>query len=160
MDLVLFIENCKSIIWLVISNGLWSCSYILAFWGVARQTPSGSPDTIIHKRLKNLSQLRTIEDLSLDMIIFSWFTHYSCTSSSSKPVRSISSTYPMLRTYSRKARWQKTYWSGIWMEKARCARMHSTAIIELIKSCSQCLHKVQNQIRLIDQINSGLLFCC
>ena len=84
--------------------------------------------------------------LSLDMIIFLfWFTFiatslndddlllgcrkkwsYSPTSSSSKPVRSISSTYPMLRTYSRKARWQNTYWSGIWIEKALCARMHST----------------------------------
>jgi hypothetical protein len=30
-------------------------------------------------------------------------------------------------THSRKARWQKTYWSGICMEKARWARIQSTA---------------------------------
>ena len=29
-------------------------------------------------------------------------------------------------TYSKKARWQKTYWSGIWIEKARIARIQST----------------------------------
>ena len=59
------------------------------------------------------------------ILLFSGEVH-SPTSSSSKPVRSISSTYPMLRTYSRKARWQNTYWSGIWIEKALCALIHST----------------------------------
>jgi len=35
----------------------------------------------------------------------------------------------MLSTYSKNARWQKTYWSGIWIEKALCARMQSTVVL-------------------------------
>lgn len=44
----------------------------------------------------------------------------------SKPARSAAGIRPLLSACSISARWQKMYWSGIWMEKARCDRIRST----------------------------------
>lgn len=46
--------------------------------------------------------------------------------SSSKPVRSTSTSFPLWRAYSNSAKWQKTYWSGIWIEYARWDLIFST----------------------------------
>ena len=129
-----WLKQCvfKSYFWLIFSISCLGCCTIskLRFNLITNKNLSIDTQRFTDKDYKCCFitfQNKTCSGVKIWLLFVVVVCNYSGSpSSSSKPVRSISSTYPMLRTYSRKARWQNTYWSGICIEKALCALIHST----------------------------------